>query len=213
MTERFPGYDVLAKRDGPSWNEQTRRVIAERLAVPRGPRFLSADEFATLEAIAARVVPQPAGRPEVPVAALVEEKLVRDEGDGYRAEHMPRHRDAWKRGLAALDAEAEQAHGRAFRALSPGQQDELLQKAQAGELKGSAWGGMPSDTFFSQRLLYDVVGAYWSHPTAWSEMGFGGPASPRGYVRMDYDELDPWEAAEARPGEAEAALRHNRHVR
>ena len=42
-------------------------------------------------------------------------------------------------------------------------------------------------------------------PTAWNEIGFGGPASPRGYVRMDFDRRDPWEAAEAKPGaEAEA---------
>jgi len=213
MADRYPGYDVLAKRHGPSWNAQTRRVIEERLAVSREPRFLSAEEFATLEAIASRIVPQPAGRPAVPVAALVDDKLVRDEGDGYRAERMPRHRESWKRGLAALDAESRETYGRAFRALSSAQQDELLTKAQAGELRSPAWGGMPSHTFFSQRLLYDVVGAYWSHPTAWSEMGFGGPASPRGYVRLDYDERDPWEAAEDRPGESQAARRHNRHVR
>ena len=37
--ERFPGYDVLAKRDTPSWNEQTRRAIDARLAIPHEPRF------------------------------------------------------------------------------------------------------------------------------------------------------------------------------
>ena len=44
MTERFPRYDVLAKRGTFSWNEKTRRVIDQRLAVPREPRFLSASE-------------------------------------------------------------------------------------------------------------------------------------------------------------------------
>ena len=57
---------------------------------------------------------------------------------------------------------------------------------------------MPPAIFFDQRLLHDIVLAYWSHPTAWNEIGWGGPASPRGYVRMGYDERDPWEAAEAR---------------
>ena len=32
MADRFPDYDVLAKRDTPSWNPQTRKVIDNRLA-------------------------------------------------------------------------------------------------------------------------------------------------------------------------------------
>jgi hypothetical protein len=84
-----------------------------------------------------------------------------------------------------------------------------------GGLKHSAWDGMSPAHFFKQRLLHDIVMAYWSHPIAWNEIGWGGPASPRGYVRMGYDERDPWEAAEA-PRNANtdvgAAFRKNRHV-
>ena len=36
MSERYPGYDVLAKRHSPSWNEQTRQVIDRRLAIGAG---------------------------------------------------------------------------------------------------------------------------------------------------------------------------------
>jgi hypothetical protein len=56
------------------------------------------------------------------------------------------------------------------------------------------------------------VTCYYGHPTAWSEIGFGGPASPRGYVRMDFDRRDPWEAAEAKPGQEDAAARDNSRV-
>ena len=198
MTDRYPGYDVLAKRHTPSWNEQTRRVIDRRLAMPRTPRFFTEDEFATVDAIAARIVPQPADRPPVPVAALIDEKLLDDIGDGYRAADMPRQREAWRRGLRALDAEAQAAHGATFRALTAARQDDLLLRMQRGELKDAAWGGMAAAHFFKQRLLHDIVLAYYAHPTAWNEIGWGGPASPRGYVRMDFDERDPWEAAEAR---------------
>ena len=72
---------------------------------------------------------------------------------------------------------------------------------QKGELRNSAWSPMTSDAFFRMRLARDLVLAYYAHPTAWSEIGWGGPASPRGYVRMDYDERDPWEAAEVRDGD------------
>jgi hypothetical protein len=47
--------------------------------------------------------------------------------------------------------------------------------------------------FFSKRLLHDVVGDYYAHPTGRSEIGFGGP----------------WEASEARPGREGEAYRDN----
>ena len=60
-------------------------------------------------------------------------------------------------------------------------------------------------------IIVDVPALY-SHPKAWNEIGFGGPASPRGYVRLDGDRPDPWEAAEAEPGHKRAAKEQNRHV-
>jgi hypothetical protein len=206
MSERYPNYDVLAKRHTPSWNEKTRRVIDQRLAIPREPRFLSADEFQTLDAICTRIVPQPATRPPIPVAALVDQKLFEDKRDGYRDSRLPPLREAWQLGLRALDAEARERQGGAFHTLSAGEQDALLRAAQDGALSNPVWQGLSSKVFFAKRLLPDIVKAYYGHPTAWSEIGYGGPASPRGYVRMDFDRRDPWEAAEAKPGrEAEAA--------
>ena len=212
MAERYPGYDVLAKRTTPSWNAQTRRVVDQRLAVPREPRFFLADEFRTLEAIAARVTPQPAHRPPVPVAALIDDKLMRGRHDGYRAAGMPREPEAWQRGLRAIDAEARTMHGAAFHSLDHARQEAMLQRIEAGDAHHQAWGGMASATFFKQRLLPDIVHAYWSHPTAWSEIGWGGPASPRGYVRMGYDRRDPWEAVEAHGGDEAPVREENRRV-
>ena len=62
------------------------------------------------------------------------------------------------------------------------------------------------------RMARDLTLAYYAHPTAWSEIGWGGPASPRGYVRMDLNERDPWEAAEVKDGDTETARRKNRRV-
>jgi len=142
---------------------------------------------------------------------LVDDKLFEDVQDGYRFTGLPRDREAWRRGLLALNAEAEAAHQQAFRFLTRSQQYELLKRMEQGDLKSDAWGDMPSKVFWKQRLLADIVHAYWSHPTAWSEIGWGGPASPRGYVRMGYDERDPWEAAEAHD-DPDYARRKNRHV-
>lgn len=209
---RYPDYDVLAKRSSPSWNDKTRDVISHRLAIGGEPKFFSADEFATVQALAARIVPQAPTQPPIPVAALVDDKLHQNRQDGYRHAGMPREREAWRLGLKALDEEAARAFAARFRELSTEQQDILLSRMQNGELKEPAWGGMDSKTFFKMRMARDLVLAYYAHPTAWNEIGWGGPASPRGYVRMDFNERDPWEAAEVKNGDVVTAGRKNRRV-
>jgi hypothetical protein len=214
VSERYPGYDVLAKRHSPSWNEQTRRVLDERLAIdPNHHEFLTDAEWLTLRAVCAQIVPQPPSRERpVPVAAMIDQKLRTDSRDGHRHWQLPPLREAWRLGLQALDAEAVKRHGKRFHELESGQQVELLTAIQEGRAHESAWGGMPAAVFFHNRLLHDVVAAYYAHPIAWNEIGFGGPASPRGYVRLNYDRRDPWEASEARPGREEQARRENARV-
>ena len=73
---------------------------------------------------------------------------------------------------------------------------------QRGELTAISMGRHAARSFSSTNACCTTsCSAYYSHPHAWSEIGFGGPASPRGYVRMDFDRRDPWEAAEAEPGQ------------
>jgi hypothetical protein len=212
MHDRYPGYDVLDKRHTPSWNEVTRRVIDHRLSLPREPNFFTEDEWLTLSAACDRIVPQPRHRPPIPVPALIDHKMSTNKTDGYRHHQLPRMQDAWRRGLHALDQEARTRYGDRFHAISEAEQNELLKKLQQGELNGPAWGDMPSKVFFSERMVHDIVSAYYAHPISWSEIGFGGPASPRGYVRMGFDKRDPWEAVEAKPGHEDEARHKNRHV-
>ncbi|HET7266702.1 MAG TPA: gluconate 2-dehydrogenase subunit 3 family protein [Oleiagrimonas sp.] len=212
MPDRYPGYDVMRKRDTPSWNDATRAVVDARLGIADKPQFLTAEAWQTLQAVCARIVPQPATRPQVPIAALVDQKLAADSGDGYRQAGMPPLREAWQRGLKALDAEADAQHGQRFHQLPRAAQEQLLAAMQNGQLDHAAWHGMPCAGFFSARLAHDILAAYYAHPIAWSEIGFGGPASPRGYVRLPANRRDPWEAVEARPGEEEHARKGNKHV-
>lgn len=209
MAERFPGYDVLSKRAGLSWNDATRRAIDARLAVTREPRFFSNSEWAVLDRICGRILPQPATRPPVPIAALIDAKMLRMGEAGTRVEPMPWDGEAWKLALSALDQEAIRHHGHEFAALDDARADALLTAMQKGEGMRDDW-GVPPALFFAKILLPNVVEAYYGHPTAWSEIGFGGPASPRGYVRMEANRADPWDPVEA--GNAAKAFRHNRHV-
>lgn len=209
---RYPGYDVLTKRDSPSWNAKTREVIAHRLAIGSQPKFFTADEFLTVKAIAERIVPQPQDRLPIPVAGLVDDRLHSGKSDGFRRAGMPQEGDAWRVAIKALDAEAVAGHGNSFRALAESDQNALLARMEKGDLKSAAWNGLRSDELFTHRIARDIVYAYYAHPSAWSEIGWGGPASPRGYVRMDFNERDPWEAAEIKDGDVEQARRDNRRV-
>jgi hypothetical protein len=195
--KRFPNYDVLDKWNSPSWNDQTRAVIDKRLHQIPERRFFTETEWEILQAACERLVPQP-DRPHdpVPIVPFIDEKLHENTGNGYRYEDMPPQREAWRRGVAAIDAEARARWGQGFRDLPENQKDAVLRSIQHGDISSDAWSGMPPQRFFASALLYEAVSVYYAHPAAWSEIGFGGPASPRGYVRLVADRRDSWEAEE-----------------
>jgi hypothetical protein len=195
-------YDVLDKWDSPSWNDQTRTVVRKRLEEVPPRRFLTKEQWDLLEAIAGRLIPQPDREEPVPIVPWIDDMLHHNRGPGYRYADMPPMREAWKRGLDAIAAEARDRQGKSFEQLSPDEQDELLTDVQHDRVESRFWRDLPAGGFFLHHLLKEVVAVYYGHPAAWSEIGFGGPASPRGYARLGPDERDPWEAKEI---DAEAA--------
>ncbi|HYX46212.1 MAG TPA: gluconate 2-dehydrogenase subunit 3 family protein [Sphingomicrobium sp.] len=189
-------YDVLDKWNSPSWNDQTREAIRQRLDEVPPRRFLTTGQWDLLEAIVARLVPQPDRDEPVPIVPWIDAMLHHNHSPGYRYADMPPMREAWKQGLDAIAAEALNRHGKGFGELSPKEQDELLADVQHNCVESRYWGELPAGGFFLHHLLKQTVAIYYSHPAAWSEIGYGGPASPRGYARLGFDERDPWEAKE-----------------
>lgn len=237
---RYPGYDVMRKRDSVSWDDATRAVIDHRLAQRDVARFCSEVEWQTLQALCAAIIPQAAGaadaagaaansgkkadgketdeghEPAIPLAAYIDAKLADDVRDGFRDARLPPLRDAWRTGLAALDAASRARHHVPFAQLDNVSRDHLIRDMQRGALDGPEWHGMPSSLFFTERVLHDLSSAYYGHPQSWNEIGFGGPANPRGYVRMQANRRDPWEPAEAHdttPADLARVERENRRVR
>ena len=189
-------YDVLDKWDSPSWNDQTREVVRKRIEDLPPRRFLTQEQWDLLEAIVARLVPQPDRDEPVPIVPWIDDMLEKNHSPGYRYADMPPMREAWRTGLDAIAAEARNRHGKSFGELSPKDQDALLADVQHNRVESRYWRDLPAGGFFLHQLLKQVVAVYYSHPSAWSEIGFGGPASPRGYARLGFDERDPWEAKE-----------------
>ncbi len=190
----YPSWDVLSKWDTPSYNEQTREVLRRRLDPPPR-RALSEAEFATLEALCSRVIPQE-GEPRAEIAPWIDAAIDAQRPTGTRYEGMPDNPTAWHRGLAALDAEARARHGEPFASLTPADQDAVLKAVDAGKVTDGAWSGLIPQKFLRHTALKQIVEIYYAHPKGQSEIGYGGPASPRGYLRLGSDRLDGWEAPE-----------------
>jgi hypothetical protein len=192
ISGRYAGYDVLRKWSSPSFDDTTRAVLDRRLHEPPPRRFFSAGELALLEAACARLLATPVGQP--PIAHWIDADLFEGRGEGFRAPDVPRAQEAWRLGLAGLQAQAQRRHGCDFNALDGEPQDALLRAVQRGTAEASDFQDLDPATFFTHMLLKAAAGHFYAQPQAWSEIGFGGPASPRGYVRLGVGQRDPWEA-------------------
>ena len=198
----YPDYDVLAKWNSPSWNDQTRVVVAKRLTKVPLRRFFDPLQYETLKAVCDRVMPQPERgvKDRVPIAPWLDDKIMRDVTSGTRYPPLPPQQECWRRGMDAIEAEAKQRFRRSFHKLDPAEQDIILHAMNDGDVQAPDWARLPPKMFMRKALLREIVEIYYAHPAAWSEIGFGGPASPRGYLRLGINRRDPWEGEE-RPNE------------
>ena len=65
------------------------------------------------------------------------------------------------------------------------------------KLAGGAWDELNVARALERRHARSVLAAFYSHPWAWNEIGFGGPAYPRGYARLGVGLSESWEGEEA----------------
>ena len=186
---RFPGYDVLAEVD--TWDVVTAGVVLARLGPPPPIRFFTTAEQAVGAALFDQLLDQREG-PKVPVLELVDARLAEAITDGWRYEDMPEDGAAFRMTFALLDEDAVRRCGAKFHELSWDRQAELVQAVQDLSDHGEQWHGLPAKHVWSLWTRY-ACAAFYSHPWAWNEIGFGGPAYPRGYKNLGPDKREPWE--------------------
>ncbi len=80
----------------------------------------------------------------------------------------------------------------------------MLRAIRAGDPPGEVWRDLPARRWWIYVALRQIVGFYYAHPYAWDEIGFGGPAYPRGYYALNHGAPEAWEAREA-PAEGRPA--------
>lgn len=190
MVGRYPDYDVLDNAE--HWDETTRAAVLARLDDVPPIRFFTPAQADTAGALCDELTAQDA-EPRIPVLQFVDQKLHENQGEGYQYFDMPDQRDAWRLVLRGLDEEAGRRTGVGTFAAAPAEvRHAIVQAFSEGELHGGAWNELNVKHAFSV-VMNAVLSSFYSHPWAWNEMGFGGPAYPRGYLNLGINAREKWE--------------------
>jgi len=190
LDDRFPGFGVLSQ--APHWDQVTADLVTSRTATPPAVKFFTAAE----EACAAALLDLLLDHPRVPVLQMIDSRLAAGETDGWRYADMPEDGQAWRDTLSFLDADAAERCGTTFADAPPPDRAELVQAVQ--DRTSGTWHGLPAKHVWSLWTRYACT-AFYSHPSAWAEIGFPGPAYPRGYKNIGVDKLEPYEVRDVRP--------------
>jgi len=192
---RYPGFDVLEQAG--HWDSITRAVVEGRLGRLPAVRFFTPAEEAVAHALFNQLLYQ-REEPRIPVVQMVDARLAEQQTDGWHYSTMPPDDHAWRQSLAGLDDDAHSAHGAPFAECAWDDQGSVLQAVQ--DRGANQWHGMSASQVWSLWTRY-ACAAFYSHPWVWNEIGFAGPAYPRGYKNIGVDKLEPFEVPDARPSD------------
>jgi Gluconate 2-dehydrogenase subunit 3 len=196
-TGRFPGFDVLSQAG--RWDQVTADLIAARTGPQQAPEFFTETERPTAAALLNQLTGQCDEPLEVSLLEMVDARLAAGETDGWRYADMPEDGQAWRDTVGYLDKDAHDRCGSSFADAPELDQQALIQAVQDGGVDGQ-WHGLPAARVWSLWTRYACTALY-AHPHAWSEIGFPGPAYPRGYKNAGVGKREPFEVADARPTE------------
>ena len=191
--ERFPGFDALSQSE--AWDLVTAEVVLSRLDPFGDLVFFTVGEQATALGLTDQLLDQQEDR-RVPVVAMIDGRLGRSQTDGWHYADLPEDAAAWRASLAHLDSDAQHRGGRSFAECDGGEQAAIISAIK--ELGDKSWHGLPADRVWSLWTRYACT-AFYSHPLAWNEMGFNGPAYPRGYKNLGINSLEPFEVRDTQP--------------
>ena len=163
--------DVLANAG--HWDPVTRAVVLARVHDVPPLRHFSAEQAEVLRVFLDVALAMEDDDPRVPVLELVDARLAAGDGDGYRYDDMPEDGETWR--LLALQLVEDD-----FAGLSHDERHGYVSRLHEGEHE---WEGLNASRAWSVVMRYALT-AFYSHPWAWNEIGFGGPAYPRGYMRL-----------------------------
>lgn len=188
---RYPDYNIMSEQE--AWDAHSRSIVASRLEGVHGYQSLTLTEAEMLRAICSLLAGDNRANIIQFVLSHIDRALNAPSGESERKPSVPKAGDLLRLGMKRLDQWAMSHHLRPFIDLTETDQLSIITALCEEKLPLDGDSNFPQKAFFN-RLLSWTVESYYSHPTVWSEIGYGGPAYPRGYVRANLGQLDPWEA-------------------
>ena len=192
LDTHYPDFDVLASEK--EWDSNTKEIVKKRLGPFPENKFFNSKEATFISIIAQHIAYD--GREDITawIVHHLDTKLYSGIGEDQRKFGIPPAKDLIRNGLKALDRGAQLLYKKDFGSIQKNEQYNLiLDLAKGTAPKVPEWSKAPQKEFF-KKLASMIISAYYSHPDIWSEIGYAGPAYPRGYIRVELEITDPWEA-------------------
>jgi hypothetical protein len=187
-----PDFDVLSEKE--EWDKETREVVMSRVSAPPAALVLRQHEVDALVALFSVLL----GDDRMPILQFVIDHFDTEMrihiGESQRKLGMPPFPVLVHKGIDALNGYAIAQHNQAFAQLTPQTRWDLVNSLLTNPVPFQMEDKEVQSKDFLSRIHTEAVSAYYSHPTVWSEIGYAGPAYPRGYVRVERGLRDPWEA-------------------
>ncbi len=181
------------------WDPVTAGVVLSRLRLPQELGFFTPAEEAAATALCDQLLGQAGDiSSRIPVVVLIDARLARGETDGWRYADMPEDVQAWRDTLRCLDADAQAKFSCGLAQCSPDDQRAVIQAVQ--DAGSGDWHGLNAAHVWSLWTRYACT-AFYSHPEVWDEIGFSGPAYPRGYKNIGVDSREPFEVPDHQPAD------------
>jgi hypothetical protein len=182
----------MKERD--EWDDHTQAIVTSRLSSNDRYEFLTLVEAEMLRSICSLLVDDEKQEVLRFILRHIDETLRQPIGESERKAGVPPAPELIRSGLKAIERGVLLRHSTTFMSLDKPEQAAYLRKISENAAEPSeAWAGIPQEPLF-RKLCTLTIEAYCSHPRIWSEIGYAGPAYPRGYVRTQLGQLDPWEA-------------------
>ncbi|MBG8555175.1 gluconate 2-dehydrogenase subunit 3 family protein [Hymenobacter guriensis] len=188
---QYPAGTVRALLSTDLVTPATRAALEARLVSTTGyePQFFDPATYALLEAVAARIFPQPERDEPIALAPGIDKRLAAGLADGWRYDAMPPDREAFRLGLGGINQAAQAQFQQLFIDLSEAEQDAVLKQVAAGTALGDNWNTVPQNRFFED-LLAELTENYYAHPLVQEEIGYVGMADVPGWQRIGLNERE-----------------------
>lgn len=189
----YPNFDVMKEKT--HWDDHTREIVEKRLHTGESMcQFFNEKEVAALFDLYVVLLDDS----RLSIISFVihhfDRKLASDIGEAQRKKGTPKESILIREGLHLLNQVCLQIYKNSFGQLADETKKKVINNMLQGNIQlQSGQKSVPVKDFI-KKVLNEAVSAYYSHPVVWSEIGYAGPAYPRGYVRSEWGLTDPWEA-------------------